>query len=103
MTDDVMKNWEALFEHIKRHERFYALMKKNGLTGFLLDDMNKGCFGLDESTFESILWNGMIYNVCREWIKNGMKETPNEMTVFIKKQLGKLGAKLYEIGMGNDR
>ena len=28
VTDDVMKNWEALFEHIKRHERFYALMEK---------------------------------------------------------------------------
>ena len=27
-TDDVMKNWEYLFEHIKRHERFYTLMEK---------------------------------------------------------------------------
>ena len=102
VTNDVMKNWEALFEHIKRHERFYALMEKNGLTGFLLDDMNKGCFGLDESTFEPILWNGMIYNVCREWIKNGMKETPEEMTDFIKMQLRKLGAKLYAIGIESD-
>ena len=103
VTNDVMKNWEALFEHIKRHERFYALMEKNGLTGFLLDDMNKGHFELEESTFEHILQNGMIYNVCREWIKNGMKETPEEMTDFIKRQLRKLGAKLYAIGIENDR
>ena len=102
VTNDVMKNWEALFEHIKRHERFYALMEKNGLTGFLLDDMNKGHFELDESTFEPILWNGMIYNVCREWIKSGMKETPQEMTDFIKRQLRKLGSKLYAIGIEND-
>ncbi|MBQ7281295.1 MAG: hypothetical protein IJR16_00795 [Spirochaetales bacterium] len=44
-------------------------MEKNGLTGFLLDDMNKSCSGLNESTFEQILWNGMIFNTCREWIK----------------------------------
>ena len=96
-TDDVMKNWEYLFEHIKRHERFYTLMEKNGLTEFLLDDMNKACFGLNEDTFEPILWNGMIYNTCREWIRNGMKETPSEMTGFIKRQLKRLEIKLSAI------
>ena len=46
--------------------------------------------------------NGMIYNVCREWIKNGMKETPKEMTDFIKRQFRKIGAKLNAIGIEND-
>lgn len=93
-TDDVMKNWEFIFEHIKKHERFYSLMEKNSLTGFLLDDMNKACSGLGENTFELILWNGMIYNTCREWIRSGMKETPAEMTAFIERQLRRLGDKL---------
>lgn len=72
-------------------------MEKNGLTGFLLDDMNKSCSGLNESTFEQILWNGMIFNTCREWIKGGMKESPSERTGFVIRQLKRLEARLSAI------
>jgi len=91
ITNDIMENWKLLFEHVKKHDHFYILMEKHGLTGFLLDDMNKNCFGLDEKTFGHILWNGMIYNVCREWIKSGLKESPSELTALTSHQLKKLG------------
>lgn len=64
---------------------------------FPLDDMNKACTGLNDSTLEPILWNGMIYNTCRIWIKSGMEETPFEMTELVRRQLKMLGIKLSAI------
>lgn len=97
VTNDIMENWKSLINHIKKHKKFYMLMEKHGLTGFLLDNMNKALNGLEENTFENVLWNGMIYNVSREWIKTGLNESPDELIDITKRQLKNLGYKLSSL------
>lgn len=93
-TSDIYQNWEYIFRHIEAHAHLYKLLEKNGLMGFILDELNKQDVS-EEDRFMHLLWNGMIYNICLEWVKNGMGKSVEEMMDRIKKALESIANKIY--------
>ena len=91
---NLFSNWEQIFRHIESNSRFYTLLVNNGLMGLVLDRLNQRM--LQEDYNEFILWNGMIYNVCLEWIKGGMKESSDEMMSTVKTALSSIAAKIIQ-------
>ncbi len=92
--NNLFNNWEQIFRHIENNSRFYTLLVNNGLMGLVLDRLNQRM--LRENHSEFILWNGMIYNVCLEWIKGGMKESSDEMMSTVKTALSSIAAKIIQ-------
>ena len=91
---NLFSNWEQIFRHIESNSRFYTLLVNNGLMVLVLDRLNQRM--LQEDYNEFILWNGMIYNVCLEWIKGGMKESSDEMMSTVKTALSSIAAKIIQ-------
>ncbi len=51
---------------------------------------------LREDYNEYLLWNGMIYNICLDWIKGGMDKSPEDMMVTVKTALTSMAKKIAE-------
>ena len=66
---------------------------KNGLTGFILDQLNSQSTPEEDRT-EQLLWNGMIYNTCVNWVKDGMKKSVDDMMDHIKNALSSIAQKV---------
>lgn len=92
--DEIYGNWERIFRHIEHNASFYQLLVKNGLTGMVLDRINQR--ELREDYNEYLLWNGMIYNICLDWIKGGMDKSPEDMMVTVKTALTSIAKKIAE-------
>ena len=92
-TSDVYQNWEYIFRHIESNKHFYQLLVKNGLTGFILDQLNSQSIP-EEDLIEQLLWNGMIYNTCVNWVKDGMKKSVDDMMDHIKNALSSIAQKV---------
>ena len=48
----------------------------------------------EEDRTEQLLWNGMIYNTCVNWVKDGMKKSVDDMMDHIKNALSSLVQKV---------
>lgn len=92
-TSDVYENWKYIFRHIESNKHFYQLLAKNNLTGFILDELNSQHLS-EEDRIEYLLWNGMIYNTCLNWIKEGMKKSVDDMMDYIKNALSSIAQKV---------
>jgi len=92
-TTDVYQNWEYVFRHIESNKDFYKILEKNGLTGFILDELNSQSDPEEDCT-EHLLWNGMIYNTCLNWIKHDMNKSVDDMLLHIKNALSSIAQKI---------
>lgn len=91
---DYFENWKRIFAHIEKNAHFYQLLMKNGLMGMALDHLNQR--ELREDYDEFVLWNGMIYNVCLLWVKDGMKKSPEEMMASIEAALSSIAGNIQK-------
>ena len=61
--------------------------------GFILDQLNSQSTPEEDRT-EQLLWSGMIYNTCVNWVKDGMKKSVDEMMDHIKNAFSSIAQKV---------
>ncbi len=75
----------SLFKHYKEHEDFYMMLYRNDLT-YLIRDTIYQRSGIqpgmsDKESYRLAFLSYGIYGWVREWMKRGMKEIPEDITL----------------------
>lgn len=93
------QNFIKMFEHIKEHKEFYkayltysdsSLMKeidfKNFYEKFNSNNKTKNMFSENELIYHMAFFASGINAICKVWLLNGLKETPEQMAKIIEKE-----------------
>lgn len=82
------KLFTSLFEHLKRNSRTYLLLHENHLLYFLLDYIKSECGPRPGHTsriaYQHAFFAYGLYGWIEEWIKRGMKESPENMGKLVE-------------------
>ncbi len=85
--------WIGLFDSAIEHRRFYEIIARNDLSNILTDctkhlvDMAEIPEQLNKYSLSYI--KGAVSSVFEDWVKNGMKDSPQEMANHLAKLTGK--------------
>lgn len=91
--DSVYLRYLLTFNFFKEHKDFLISMEKSNLSIIILNKINEymTVFYPDyadniEDRYSIFILSGAIYNTCKMWIMNGLKETPEEIAqIFVNK------------------
>ncbi|MBR0420507.1 MAG: TetR/AcrR family transcriptional regulator [Erysipelotrichaceae bacterium] len=91
--------WKELFSHLKKHERIIRLIYKSNESVIIKNIIFQSC-GPDRTcdeneAFARAMLAGMIYGYTDEWIKRGMQDYPEELSIrellsFLDRTLNKV-------------
>ncbi|MBQ8508562.1 MAG: TetR/AcrR family transcriptional regulator [Clostridia bacterium] len=76
--------WQVLFEEITPYAEVFMLLHKSGCASAILDGINAACESILEGDdlherLRQRFWNGAMFNILTEWIREGMEISPAEM------------------------
>ncbi|MBE7075010.1 MAG: TetR/AcrR family transcriptional regulator [Clostridiales bacterium] len=85
-------DWYVKFFYIvKEHAELFKLLMASDFTSVYLDYVNSILTPANiedvETKYSRLIWNGAIQNVAVEWLRNGMKESPNQLAKYCYKRL----------------
>lgn len=74
---------ESLFRHYYRHRDVYLLVYRQGLSALIYDSIRAAC-KLEEAAnpierYVRSTMAGMVFGMVDEWMRGGMRETPDEI------------------------
>ena len=69
-TDDLSINWLEVVNHFKNYQYYYLTLYNSNCFYLVLDCFNEQA---KSDNYYFLGWNGFIYNILVNWIKNGMK------------------------------
>lgn len=80
---------ESLLNHYYKYKDFYLLLYNQGLSSLIYDNLRSAC-KIDESQnnierYSKSLVAGSIFGWVDEWMRQGMKETPQEIIKLTQK------------------
>lgn len=82
------EQWCSLFGHLNEHRDFYTLLSNRGLISLLRNALIKTCGPRPEHSnveaYAAAFVANALYGWIEEWVKRGMTESAEEMTVLLK-------------------
>ena len=77
--------WEVLFNHLRKKEKEIKLLYRSGASHILKDIIFKSCGPQithnDKEAYSRAILAGLIYGYTDEWIRRGMKEYPEYISI----------------------
>lgn len=78
--------WLSVFDRVRTYSDKFSTILKAGFDGIILSSINKTMLervskenDLFVEKYEVFFWNGAFFNLLKEWVSSGMKESDQEM------------------------
>lgn len=83
---DISAFSDSLIRHYYKHKDFYLLLYQQGLSDRIYETLRRAC-KLDESKanlerYGKSMFAGMLFGWVDEWMRQGMPESPDEITLL---------------------
>lgn len=83
--------WISVFERVRTYSDQFATLLKAGFDSVILSSVNKTMLdsllkedNIFSDRYEVFFWNGALYNLLREWVNSGMKESDRGMAIICR-------------------
>ena len=86
---DLSKFSDSLIRHFYKHKEFYLMLYKQNLSNMIYENLRVAC-EVNKSTanlerYAKSMFAGMLFGWLDEWMRQGMPESPDEITLLSNK------------------